>query len=171
MTLPPERMKFIANIANDEWTYDLPKHESDTDNDKEFAKQEAVWKKIRDDYLASSDSAEELHEFVKQHHWSDAGDFLILIENPACDQNTARLIFWLIGIEHFRRNFASREDAKSEHDKKWWDLIHRTTENMVNGKYKTEAMPDDYKNDIPPKNEYWENEPLWEINPLMYGES
>lgn len=145
MTLSDERMRFIANIANDEWSYDLPKHETDAENDREFAKNEPIWKKIRDDYLAASNSAEELHEFVKQHHWDDADDFLILIENPACDRNTARLIFWLSGPEFFRRHFATRKDAKYEHEKMWWDLIHRTSENMVNDKYKTETMPKDYK--------------------------
>ena len=157
MTLSEERRKFIAEIANDEWAYDLPKHETAADNDKEFAKHEPIWNKIREDYLATSDSAEELHEFVKQHHWDDADDFLILIENPLCDKNTARLIFWLIGPEFYRRNYATRDDAKYEHEKKWWDLIHRTTENMMNSKYMSEAMPEDYKRDIPPKNEYWEN--------------
>jgi len=170
VTLPEERRKFIANIANDEWAYDLPKHETDALNDKEFATQEPIWKKIRDDYLATSDSAEELHEFVKQHHWGEADDFLILIENPVCDRNTARLIFWLAGPEFFRRNFATREDASGEDQKKWMDLIHRTAENMVNGVFKSEAMPDDYKENITPKNEYWEVEPHWDINPLMYGE-
>jgi len=170
VTLSAERMRFIANIANDEWSYDLPKHESEEENDKEFAKHESIWNKIREDYLANSDSAEELHEFVKQHHWDDADDFLILIENSTCDRNSARLIFWFIGVEHFRRKFATREDAEHEHEKKWWDLIHRTTENLLNGKYETEAMPEDYKDNIPPKNEYWEIEPLWEIHPLMYGE-
>jgi len=169
VTLSDERMRFIANIAKDEWSYDLPKHESDAENDKEFAKNEPIWKKIRYDYLAASNSAEELHEFVKQHHWDDADDFLILIENPACDRNTARLIFWLSGPEFFRRHFATRKDAKYEHEKMWWDLIHRTSENMVNGNYKTETMPDDYKENIRP-NEYWEVEPHWRIDPLMYGE-
>ncbi|MDC0434539.1 DUF4274 domain-containing protein [bacterium] len=168
MTLSDERKRFIANIANDEWTYDLPKHKTNAENDKEFATQEPIWKKIRDDYLATSESAEELHEFVKQHHWGEADDFLLLIENQACDRNTARLIFWLSGPEFFRRNFATREDAKYE-NKGWWDLIHRTAENMLNGKYKFEAMPDDYKENIRP-NEYWEAEPHWEIHPLMYGQ-
>lgn len=171
MTLSPERKRFIANIANDEWTYDLPEHESEEENDKEFSKHEALWRKISKEYLSASDSAEELHEFVKQHHWDDPDDFFILIENPVCDRNTARLVFWLIGVEHYRRHFATRDDAKYDYEKKWWDLIHRIVENMVNGKYKTEAMPEDYKNNIPPENQYWEVEPLWEISPLMYGKN
>ncbi len=40
MALPEERRKFIANIANDEWAYDLPHHETAAENDKEFTTQE-----------------------------------------------------------------------------------------------------------------------------------
>ncbi len=118
MALSAERMEIIANIANDEWVHDLPLHNFDAENDKEFATQEPVWQEIREEFLASSDSAEELHEFVKLHHWGEADDFLILIENPACDRNTARLIFWLSGPEFFRRKFSTSEDAKSEDQKK-----------------------------------------------------
>ena len=157
-------MTFIAKIANNEWAYDLPIHDDEDENDREFSKHEPKWKKIRHDYLKTSDSTEELHEFVKQHHWDDADDFLILIKNPFCDRNTARLVFWMIGIEHYRRQFASREDAKYEHEKKWWDLIHRIAENMADGKYKTEIMPDDYKKNIPSKDQHWEVVPLWEIS-------
>lgn len=172
MTLSPERMRFIANIANEEWTYDLPKHESDTENEKEFEKHASVWKKVREDYLASSDSAEELHEFVKQHHWGDDGveDFVILIENTSLDKNTARLVFWLIGPEFYRRNYENRAVIKHDHERRWWDLIHRVMENTAEGKYKTELMPDDYKQDIR-ENEYWENEPYWDIKAVMYGEN
>ena len=89
MTLTTERKRFTSNIANDEWSYDLPKHESDAENDREFLKHEPKWIKLREEFLTTSDSAEELHEFVLKHHWDDAADFLVLIENPACDRNTA----------------------------------------------------------------------------------
>ena len=69
MAVSRERIQFIGNIANDEWVHDLPRHDTDAENDKEFATQELVWQKIREEFLASSDSAEELHEFVKLHHW------------------------------------------------------------------------------------------------------
>ena len=163
-------MQFIANIANDEWAHDLPRHDTDAENDKEFATQEPVWQKIRENFLASSDSAEELHEFIKLHHWGEADDFLILIENPACDRNTARLIFWLSGPEFFRRKFATCEDAEGEDQKKWMDLITRVMKYTVSGKYSAEDMPEDYKDNVPSKNEHWEVEPIWEIDLVMYGE-
>ena len=170
MTLTTERKRFISNIANDEWSYDLPTHESDAENDREFLKHEPKWRKLCEEFLTTSDSAEELHEFVVKHHWDDAADFLVLIENPACDRNTARLIFWLSGPEFYRRRFASREDVEYDHDRAWWDLIHRVTDNMANGKYSTAVMPEHFKDDIARQNESQESEPLWEINPLMYGE-
>jgi len=172
MTLSPDRIKFIGEIANDEWAHDLRTTDSGDEkefNEEEFEKQASIWEKIRIEFLETSDSAEELHEFVKQHHWGEVDDFLILIENPECDRNTARLIFWLIGVEHYRRHFATREDCQYSDEKMNWDLIHRITEKMADGKFSKERMPDDYEQYIPPKNEYWEIEPHWEIIPLMYG--
>jgi len=167
VTISEERMSFIRNIANDEWSYDLREQESEETFDKTFEEHELKWKKIREDYLTSSDSAEELHEFVKQHHWDEADDFQILIENPLCDKNTVRLIFWLAGPEFFRRNYASRDALDTIDQQKWWDLMHRSMENMATGMYKTEIMPNNYQENIHP-DEYWENDPNWDIIPLMF---
>ena len=95
---------------------------------------------------------------------------MILIENPACDRNTARLIFWLSGPEFFRGKFSTSEDAEVEDQKKWMDLITRVMEYTVSGKYSTEDMPEDYEDNVPSKYEHWEVEPIWEIDLVMYGE-
>jgi len=168
VAISSERKQFIADIANDEWVDRLP---ADViDNEKEFDRQGLIMQEKCDEFLRTCACSEELHEFAELFNW-DTGckDMMKLIENPACDRNTARLVFWLSGVQYYQSNFANRDAIEHQHDLDVWDLIQRITENVTSSWYKAALMSEDYKALIL-EDDFYEGESLWEIHPLMYGE-
>jgi len=161
MALSTERRKFIAAIANDEWTTQKEMDE------EEFQRQEEIWDKRADDFLQNTEKPEELHAFVLMYNWDKRTDALDqLLDNPFCDLNTARLVFWLNEPDWHQERYSTREEAAEEYVEEQWDLLQLILKNVGSGKYKKAEVPEDYKNEIKKavKN------PKWEIPAAFYGE-
>jgi len=165
--LSEERIGFISDIANDEWVYRLP--EDEQRREKEFDRLSIVMEQACTEFLKNTNSTEELHEFAERYNWGKGTDSLIdLVRNPACDKNTALLIFWLAIPADYQEQYSSREDIEGwnlDH-KNIWDLIHYIIESVTDGSFRTSDMPDVYKKEISKA-----RNPLWEIPSFLYADA
>jgi len=93
-----------------------------------------------------------------------------LLNNPACDLNTALLIFWSSGSDYFQREHNKRpgEKAFGGFHRIAWDLVHTIMKNVARGKYKESVMPDEFKSRIVSNPT---GQQLWKIDKLMYGDA
>lgn len=115
--LSDEKISFISDIANDEWVYRLPKEKQESE--EEFDRLSSAMDQACTEFLKTTNSTEELHEFAERYNWDKGTEWLIdLVRNPACDKNTALLIFWLAIPADYQENYTSRAEIED------WNLDH-----------------------------------------------
>lgn len=163
-----ERDHFISLIASANWPLSTPNSlpASGPARDHELKRLSKIHKKAVSDFLKTTTSPHELHLFVKYYNWDQGfSDMLKVIQHRACDLNTALLVFWSSGVDHYQREYKKRP-VQDSHDREAWDLIKKITKNVSDGKYTKSAMPEDFRKEIilVPVDEQ-----EWEINSLMHG--
>lgn len=163
------RSKFIRLIARSEWPSreNLPPPGPARNN--ELHRIESLYDQAVENFVTTSSSSEELHLFVTSYSWNQGYKYLLeLINNPACDLNTALLVFWSSGAEYFQRKYKKppARGLYGGHHRDAWDLVLRIKRNVEKGEYTKSAMPDEFKKDvvIVPADQR-----LWEMDSVMYG--
>jgi len=163
--LSAERKQYIRDLVNDEWVDRLPS--SEPERDKEFKRLSPLMDKELEGLLKKTSSAEELHELALAYNWDKGVDNLIdLIRNPACDKNTALLVFWRSGVDYYQETYSKREDIEEwDLDKQsTWDMVHFIMDKVSTGAYGAAKMPANFLEDI-----YKAKKPIWEIPSSLFG--
>ena len=167
-----DRKLFIQLIASAQWPIleneDIPAEEGPA-RDNELNRLSEIHNKFTMEFVSTATSSGELHLFVESYDWTRRYQYLFeLIQNPACDLNTALLVFWQSGAHYFQQQYNKppHRDLYGGYHRQAWDLIQKIRKNVLSGKYKESTAPDRFKEKIvvvPPEKQ------LWKIDAIMYG--
>ena len=166
-----DRNQFISLIACEQWPIleqqDLP--QSGPARDNELKRLRDLHDEVTTEFVKTTTLSEELHLFVKSYSWDQGYKYLIeLIQNPACDLNTALLIFWSSGAGYFQKEYKKPPTKKEQggYHRKAWDLIQKIKKNFEAEKYTQSLMPKDFLSEVVnvPRAQQ-----LWKIDSNMYG--
>jgi len=166
-----DRNLFISLIARGEWPVleDQVIPPSGPARDNELERLSIIGDQAARNFVTGATSSEELHLFVKSYDWSQRYKYLTeLIENPACELNTALLIFWLSGADYFQREYKKRPapELYGGYHRDAWDLVRQIKQNVKARKYSNYTISDEFKQEvvIVP-----EEQQLWKIDSILYG--
>ena len=126
------RRQFIGEIANDEWVDRFPRDASDDD----FARMSKAMEEACARFVTGSTDPHELHLFARKWNWDgDVAPIRALVRNPACDQGTALMVYWLAQPEYQLR-YTSRGDVP-EYEHEVFDLVSELEPRLVTGDFAT----------------------------------
>lgn len=134
--LTPERRRFIAEIANDEWIDLLVTAGA---SDEAFDAKAREMERLCERFVAEATDPDELHHFAER--WNgDGGTETIrsLVRNPACDRGTALMVYWLAQPE-FYLQYASRGEVP-EHAHDGYDLVTELEGRLLAGEFATSRI-------------------------------
>ncbi len=167
-----DRKLFIQLIASARWPVleneDIPAEEGPA-RDNELKRLGEIHNRYTLEFVTSATSSDELHLFVESYDWTRRYQYLFeLIQNPACDLNTALLVFWRSGAAYFQQHYKTppHRDLYGGYHRQAWDLIQRIKRNVETGKYKVSTAADAFKKNVVVVSS---EQQLWKIDAIMYG--
>lgn len=92
-----------------------------------------------EDFVSGTSEPYELHFFADYFDWEyGCAPLIQLIKNPACDLNTAKLIFWRAGPEAYQK-YLNRSEVVE--DPEVWDLIQEIMSRVAAKKFGEAKIP------------------------------